>query len=73
MVSCVSRYSFTDPSAFYVRSYYAPFLCDWCSYSGYNITSCPIYECYAQPNSSFLLAQCTGFMVGESFGSIAKA
>ena len=33
---------------------------------------CPYYACYAHPNSSFPLAQCTGLEVGGPFGLIAK-
>ena len=81
--SHVSRYSFSDPWAFYFRSYYAPFWCDLCNSSDHASNSCPHYACYDQPNfvslwdstnvvltlpdSSFPLAQCTGLEVGEPF------
>ena len=78
---------FPVPSAFYARSYYAPLWCDLCS-SYHNITSCPYYACYAQPDfapprdstdvvlslvdSCLLLAQCMGFEEGEPFGYAAR-
>ena len=45
--SRVSRYSFPDPCVFSSRSYYAPFWCDFCNSSNYDINSCPYYACYA--------------------------
>ena len=43
-----------------------------CSSYDHNITSCPSYTWYVQPNSSFPLAKCTGFEVDEPFGLVAK-
>jgi len=48
--SCVSGYSFPDPCAFYTRSYYTPPCCGMCNSSDHNITSCPYYAYYAQPD-----------------------
>ena len=48
--SCISRYSFPDPCAFYCRSYYAPFWCDLCSSFDHDINSCPYYAYYDQFN-----------------------
>jgi len=45
--SRVSRYSFFDPCAFYVRSYYAPFWCDFCNSSDHDMNSCPYHACDA--------------------------
>jgi len=74
------------PLCIYARSYYAPFWFKMCSYSSYNINSCPFCSCYTQSkfdspgdttdviltllDSSFLFAQCTGLDVGESFGLV---
>ena len=70
--SRVSRYSFSDPCAFYARSNNVPFLCTMCNSFDHAINLCPYYACYAQldftspgdnadvvlalPNSSFPLA-----------------
>ena len=85
--SRISRYLFSDPCAFYARSYYGHFWCDLCNSSDHDINSCPYYVCYAQPNfappmentklvltlhdSSFPLAKCMGLEVGELFGVVA--
>jgi len=82
--SRIYGYSFHDPCVFYARSYYAPLWCVMCSSSDHNITSCPYYACFYQPDfaspkdntdvvltlpdSSLPLAQCTGFEGGEPFG-----
>ena len=70
--SCIFGYSFSNPCAFYARSYYVPFWCDMCSSSGHNFISCTFYACYTQPNSFLSLAQCTEFEVGEPFRLVAK-
>jgi len=49
-----------------------PFCCGLCGSSDHNIVTCPFYACYANPDSSFPLAQCMGFEVGDPFGLIAK-
>ena len=49
--SCLSRDSFPDPCALYIRSYYAPFWCDVCNSSDHNISSCPYYASYAYSDS----------------------
>jgi len=68
--SCVSRYSFPNPCAFYARSYSAPLWCDLCNSSHHTFSSCPYYACYAHPNSSLLLAQCMGFKGVNLFGML---
>ena len=57
---------FSDPCAFYARSYYAPLWCDLCNTSAYNASSCPYYACYVHSNSPLPLTQCTGIEVGAS-------
>ena len=80
----MSRYSFSDPCAFYSRSYYAPSWCDLCKSSNHDINLCLYYGCYpeldfASPmgnidvvlalhDPSFPLAQCTVLKVDEPFG-----
>ena len=80
--------SFSDPYAWYARLYYAPFWCDMRNSSDENANSCPYYACYAQhdfasprantdvvltlPDSSFPLAQCTGFEVDEPFQYVTR-
>ena len=66
--SRILRYSFPDPCAFYSKSHYAPFWCDLCSSFDHNITSCPFYARYLEPDLSFPLAQCLGLEVGDPFG-----
>ena len=44
----------------------ALFQCDLCSSSDHNISSCSIYACYAQPDSSFPFALCTRLKDGVS-------
>jgi len=86
--SCIPRYSFSDPSAFYARSYYAPLRHDLCNSSDHDINLCPYYVSYAQPNfasswgntdvvltlfdTSLLLAQCTRLKMGEPFEVVAR-
>ena len=41
--SRVFGYSFPDPCAFYVRSYYVRLRCDMCNSSNHNANSCPYY------------------------------
>ena len=59
--SRIYGYSFHVPCAFYDRSYYAPFWCDLCNSFDHNVSSYPYYACYAHPDSSLPLAQCTWF------------
>ena len=47
--SRVFRYSFSNPCAFYARSYYAPFCYDLYNSFDHDINPCPYYACYAQP------------------------
>jgi len=86
--SRIFRYSFPDPCAFYARSYYAPFWCNFCNSSDHETKSCLYYAYCAQhdfvslldstdvvltlPNSSFPLAQCTELEVGEPFPVVAS-
>jgi len=65
---CVCRYYFSDPCAFYARSYYAPLWCDMCNTSSHNVSTCPYYAFYAHSDSSLPLAQCTGLEGVQSFG-----
>ena len=50
---CVYRYSFSDPCAFYARSYYAPLWCDLCNTSTHNVSSCLYFACYAHSAVSY--------------------
>jgi len=43
-------YSVPNPCAFYARSYYTAFWCDFYNSSNYDINSYPYYVGYAQPN-----------------------
>ena len=52
--SYVSRYFFSNLCAFYARSYNAVLWCDMYNSSDHNITSCPHYACYAQPDFASL-------------------
>jgi len=53
--SRIYRYSFSDPCAFYARSYYAPLWCDLCNISAHNVSSGPYYVCYTHSDSSLPL------------------
>jgi len=46
--SLVSRYSFSDPCAFYARSHYASFWCNLSNSSDHETNSYPYYACCAQ-------------------------
>ena len=48
--SRISRYLFSDPCAFYTRSYYVPFWFGLCNSSDYEINLCPYHACYVQPD-----------------------